>query len=289
MTVELFDEVLKRINSLRELDSTIDIARGWLQFRILLALGFYGGVDVNDLVKILRERRKAVLDALRKMKNKGLVENGNSRIVLSDKGMSLYKMITSIIGLEHHSNGSGSSLAFKRDKWRNTKIIHDIPRDLSRSFYLYDAIIALGSSKNYELPLSTLSSISKISPEVLDDYLKTYASPPFRLLRRSIRTRGLLFKQREVYYKLTENGLKVYHKLPDYVKYRNHLGARLLRIISRSGHPRMVLKRASFIMSVGSALTMILSALIDGAFSTLIMASWIFFISFLALLVELTY
>ncbi len=287
MTVELFDEVLRRINTLRELDSAIDIARGWLQFRILLALGFYGGADAGDLARILGERRKAVLDALRKMKNKGLIENGGSKVVLSNRGLDLYKMIASIIGLDH-SIGVVHPIP-RKDKWRNNRIIHDIPRDLSRSFYLYDAIIALGSSKNYELSLSTLSSISRISPEVLDDYLKTYASPPFRLLRRSIRSHGVLFKRREIFYRLTENGLKVYHKLPDYVKYRNHVGARLLRIISRSGHPRMVLKRASFIMSIGSALTMILSALLDGAFSILIMASWIFFISFLALLIELTY
>ncbi len=286
MSVEIFDEVLKRISTLREVDSAIDIARGWLQFRILLALGFYGDIDVNDLVRVLRERRKAVLDALRKMKNKRLIEVDNGRIRLSEKGKILYETISSTIGLE---NNGGGSLSYRYRRYRDPRIIHDIPRDLSKSFYLYDAIIALGSSKNYELPLSTLAAISKVSAEVLDDYLKTYVSPPFKLLRRTIITRGFLFKKREVYYKLTEDGLKVYHKLPDYVKYRNHFGARILRFLSRSGHPRIVLKRTSFIMSIGSALTMALSVIIGGAASILVMASWIFFISFLSLLVELTY
>ncbi len=291
-SVELFHEVLRKISSLREVDSTIDIARGWLQLRILLALGFYNGIDVDGLVRILRERRKAVLDALRKMKNKELIVNNGGKVVLSEKGKALYNVIASSIGLENNGSshrGVYDSLSFRSRRSKDPRIIHDIPRDLSRSFYLYDTIIALGSSKNYELPLSTLSSISKISPEVLDDYLKPYASPPYRIMRRIIKTAGLFFKRREVFYKLTDNGLKVYHKLPDYVKYRNHFGAKLLRLLSRSGHPRMVLKRISFIMSIGSAITMFLSVVMGGPASIIVMASWILFVSFLALLVELTY
>jgi len=283
--VRVLSEITKRISVLREVDSAIDIARGWLQLRILIAIGLLGGADVNSIVSLLNERRKSVLDALRKMREKELINISNGVILLSSKGEKIFNIITGITGFNTSSLKSTLTHMNIYDR-----PVYDVYRDLTRSFYLYDAIIALGSSKNHELPLGTLAYISRISPEVLDDYLKVYTSPPIKLLKRITRTSKILFlKRNTVYYRLTGDGVKVYHRLPDYVKYKGSICARILRFIARSGHPRMVLKRIAFITSIGSAIAMTLTLIFSSPLSIVIMATWILLISFLALLVEITY
>jgi DNA-binding MarR family transcriptional regulator len=58
----------------REVDAAVDFARGWLQLRMLLTVGYLGRCSVDRLVEVLGGRREAVLDSLRKMRAKGLVE-----------------------------------------------------------------------------------------------------------------------------------------------------------------------------------------------------------------------
>lgn len=282
MGLESVNSVISRVSVLREVDSVVDLTRGWLQLRIVIVLGFYGRSDADELAKVLGERKKAILDALRKLKMKGLVVDADSGryVVLSDEGRKLYETLVGII----------SSAVSGRNSEGALPLIEDVHRDLTTSFYLYEVIIALGTSRKYELPLDTLASIVKLSPEVLDDYLKPYADGSLKLFKRYVvGSKMSLRRGRKVVYRLSDDGLKVYRRLPDYMKYRSDWKALILRYITRSGHPKIVLKRISLMLSLGSAAVALITTLLPVGLSLLVIMSWVLVISFIALLTELTY
>ncbi len=282
MGLESINEALQRLNTLREVDSVIDLSRGWLQLRIVVVLGYLKKLDVDGLAKLLGERKKAVLDALRKLRLKALITEVDEGmyLALSDEGRNLYSSILSIIvGTPVTSSENVSTLS----------IAEDLHRYLTRSFYLYEAIIALGTSRKYELPINTLASIVKLSPEVLDDYLKPYAENRSRVFKRLTPSRGFLTRAKGITYRLDDEGVKIYHRLPDYVKYKNDLKASILRTITLSGHPRIVLKRLSLMFSLGSAVIAITTTFLPVSLSLIITLTWVLMISFLALIIEMTY
>jgi len=270
-------ELLNAVSALREVDAAVDFARGWLQLRILLTAGHLGRCSVDRLVEVLGERRKAVLDSLRKMRAKGLVE-GEGQLNLTEEGRRVYETLVSVLaGSRGASAGTVLSKATARD----------IPRDILRFSYLYDVLIALGTSKGYELPLSTLASVTRLSPTTLEDYLKPYVEEEPKLFKRIVR--GGRLTGRGVLYRLTDEGLKVYHRLPDYVKYKNSLAATALRALTRSGHPRIVLKRVALALALGSAITSASVAILAPPASMVVALTWVLAVSLLALLVEVTY
>ncbi|MCX8185479.1 MAG: hypothetical protein N3E43_06990, partial [Sulfolobales archaeon] len=240
---------LSRASILREVDSYVDIARGWLQLRILLVLGESGSCSVDELVSKLGERRKAILDALRKMRSKGLV-SAEDNPSLTELGSRVFEQLYSVLTCSSFS----SPVALK-------SLVYDVPRDLARLFYLYEVLVALGTSKKYELPLSALCYVTKLKPETLEDYLKPYGGEELKLLKRVLKNRKFFFFSRKaVCYRLTDDGVKVFHRLPDYVKYRSSFGARLLSLATKSGHPKVILKRVSLILSLGSTAATLLAA-----------------------------
>jgi len=276
MSGDLLD-LLNSVSALREVDATVDFARGWLQLRILLTVGYLGKCSVDRLVEVLGERRKAVLDSLRKMRAKGLI-GGEGELFLTEEGRRIYSTLTSVLGGPRRGTaGVGGPRA----------AVHDIPRDIIRFFYLYDVLVALGTSKGYELPLNTLASVTRLSPATLEDYLKLYVEDELKLFKRVVRSGRLGGKR--VVYRLTDEGLKVYHRLPEYVKYRGSIAAAVLRILTRSGHPRITLKRVALALALGSAATSALVAVLAPPLSVLAALTWVLMVSLLALLVEITY
>ncbi|MEM0066585.1 MAG: hypothetical protein QXH88_06655 [Sulfolobales archaeon] len=270
-------ELLSRALVLREVDSYVDIARGWLQLRILLALGERGSCSIDELVSLLSERRKAVLDALRKMRSKGLVSTGDP-LSLTELGLRIYDQLSSVLAC----SSVDTKVGFKPS-------VYDIPRDLARLFYLYEVLIALGTSRGYELPISALCYVTKLKPETLDDYLEPFCGEQLKLLKRvSKLKKSLLFTKRVTVYKLTDEGVKVFHRLPDYVRYRSSSGAKILGLLTKSGHPKVILKRTSLILSLGSAAATILAAVLPIPFSLIAVLSWVLFVSFISLVIEVS-
>ncbi|MCS7108959.1 MAG: hypothetical protein NZ911_06150 [Sulfolobales archaeon] len=281
MSLGSINDILQRVGVLREVDSVIDLTRGWLQFRILIALGFLGSSDPDGLAKLLGERKKAVLDALRKLKLKDLITDveGGRYVSLSESGKELYNMVVGLVSGDSVRGRGG--LRFP--------ISEDIHRDLAKSIYLYDVIVALGTSRKHELSLNTLASIVKLSPEVLDDYVKPYAEGDLKLFKRYSASGKLFSRGKKLVYRLSDEGLKVYHRLPDYVKYRNDWKASILRRLTRSGHPRIVLKRISLILSLGSAFIALTAVLLPPYLSLIMVLTWVLIISFVALITEMTF
>ncbi|MEM1898728.1 MAG: hypothetical protein QXD36_06525 [Sulfolobales archaeon] len=282
MSLRSINDILQRVSVLREVDSVIDLTRGWLQFRILIALGFLGKVDADGLAKLLGERKKAVLDALRKLRLKNLIIDGDGGryVELSSDGRELYEMVLGLVSGDLAVTGNGL---------RASSVTDDIHRDLIRSVYLYDVIVALGTAKNHELPLNALASIVKLSSEVLDDYIRPYSEGGLKLFKRYSVSSKLLGKGRKIIYRLSDEGLKVYHRLPDYVKYRNDWKASILRALTRSGHPRIVLKRISLTLSLGSAFIALTAAFLPTNLSLILIMTWVLIISFIALITETTF
>jgi len=270
-------ELLNSVSALREVDAAVDFARGWLQLRILLTVGYLGKCTVDRLVEVLGERRKAVLDSLRKMRAKGLIE-GEGELSLTEEGRRVYNTLLSALG---SSRGASAGTVLSR------AAVQDIPRDVIRFSYLYDVLVALGTSRGYELPLSTLASVTRLSPATLEDYLRPYVEDEPRLFKRVTRVGKLA--GRRVFYRLTDEGLKVYHRLPEYVKYRGSLAASVLRALTRSGHPRIALKRIALALALGSATTSALVAVLVPPASVVVALTWVLAVSLLALLVEVTY
>ncbi|MEM4519596.1 MAG: hypothetical protein QXD94_04080, partial [Sulfolobales archaeon] len=96
-------------------------------------------------------------------------------------------------------------------------------------------------------------------------------------------------KGRKIIYRLSDDGLKVYHRLPDYVKYRNDWKASILRALTRSGHPRIVLKRISLTLSLGSAFIALTAVFLPPNLSLILIMTWVLIISFIALITETTF
>ncbi|BEP18207.1 HTH-type transcriptional activator ArnR [Pyrofollis japonicus] len=274
--------LIERIDSIRELDSVIDLARGWLQIRILILLGA-GEATVDSLMTRLSQPRKTILDALRKMRQKGLVEDNKGYYRLTEKGQRLFRII---LGL--NSNGLNSPSTVRCRSTTDGATPYDIIAKTTRYLYLYEALMALGSSPSMELSIETLSSILRLSPRQLDDYLSVYANGALKILKRSIKQCGVLRKRTCVYYRLNNNGLKILHKLPEYTRIKRSLSNRILVKITRTLHPRLVLKRITIALSVGSAIAMLL-VLFKPELGVIILGSWVLFISFISLLIAKSY
>lgn len=269
--------LIDRINMLREIDSVIDLARGWLQIRLLLAIG-ERGVSVDALSATLGQPRKTILDALRKMRLKGLVEESKGYYRLAERGLNLYRMLVSLASPTHKPASRGIQHVS----------VYDILSSLTRHIYLYEALVALGSSPRYEMTLEELASVVRLSPRQLDEYLSVYSNGSLRLLERSLKRCGVLRNRTCVYYRIGRDGKKILYRLPEYMRVKRSWATRILVKLTRALHPRLVLKRLTLLLSIGSAISMSLVILFP-RLGVLILGSWVLFISFLALLIGKSY
>ena len=272
---------------LRRVDAHVDLSRGWLQLRLLVELGRRGGeASVAELAEALGVQRKAVLDSLRKMRHKGLVTQERGRVELTSKGLDLYRSLLQALGassgVEPARRRTGGSIGY----WN----AYELASRLIRHIYLYDTILALAYAPGHMLSLESLASATRLSPRQLDEYLILYTRGDGpRLLQRTVKEtgRGPLRRQR-VYYRLTREGEKLLHRLPDYTRLRRSRAARLLARITRSLHPRLALKRLMMLVSAGSAAAMLIVAAAPYA-APLVLGAWLLAVTALALLVEQNY
>ena len=168
----------------------------------------------------------------------------------------------------------------------------DFP-NLATFNYVYDVLITLGSAKDNELPLNKLSRFVDLSPQRLQSHLDLYlySSVPESLLEQCLfkkfmkptglkllrnflaKVFGLKLKDQELYYKLTKEGLKIYKGLPYYTKMKNSLAMKVLKTLTGASHPRLILKRLSIILCVGTVVSSSISSL---PYGLIIAKSWLF-------------
>ncbi|MEM4970779.1 MAG: hypothetical protein QXE01_05955 [Sulfolobales archaeon] len=83
--------VRKRISLFRELDSMIDFSKSSYQLDIVVFMGSVGKpVSIDAIVSALGVDRKQVLDAIRKLRLKGIVETKGGFYILTDNGRKFY-------------------------------------------------------------------------------------------------------------------------------------------------------------------------------------------------------
>lgn len=263
-----------RLQVLRELDSVIDFARGFLQLRIVLCLGLRGSMTSRDIAAVLGERQKSVVDAIRKLVSKGLIikesDGGLDLYRLSDTGLDFYRRLQSVVG----------------DGWRHRvtkeerrEMIVDIAAALTKYTHLMDALIAVATSRDGELSLADIADAMKLGIDRAKTYIEMFSdkrsgirmfkrversSTMLETLAKILKPFGINIKTTVTLYRITEEGLTIFYKQPYYLKYKKSLAGRIVTKIFGSAHPRIVLKRMAMAMLVASLAT----ALITLAFRT---------------------
>ncbi len=202
-----------KLSLLRDLDHKVDFARSTLQLQILFALLVSSKpLTPTEISRILEARRKAVLDALRKLELKKLVRKaglvGTEHLYeLGEEGKDYANKLMSILGvngskIKSEVSGSGDSIR------------EAILRRIVEAHHIYNAIIILANSENNMLKLSKLAELMGLSSERAKSYLDLFSRPPYRVFRR-VRVNG------ELYYRLEDKGLYVYKRTPFYCKVKS--------------------------------------------------------------------
>ncbi|MEM1541809.1 MAG: hypothetical protein QW101_06555 [Ignisphaera sp.] len=277
-TIDIEDLLNTRINMLRELDAVIDFARGGLQLNIIMELGRNDdGYTVKDIARILNERPKAVLDAMRKLVVKGLVvkddKNGYDLYRLSEKGMEFYGRLAKMLGFIEYYKGERVSKA------QIKAMVLDIASDLVKYHHIADVVITIATSKNQEASIRTIAEGMKLSVDRAKTYLEMYSESrsPLRLFKKVEKKRskvietfveimnpllnkiGIKILNNNHTYRLTKEGLMVFYRHPYYVKFKNNLLTQIGSTIFGTLHPRVVIKRATLMVMIVTALALLLS------------------------------
>lgn len=250
--------LITMIEKLKELNKVVDTTKGTLQVQILAILKEGEAKTAGELSVLTKRRRKSVTDAIWKLKSKGLIdgENKNGELVyrITPKGAEYIEELITF---------------FKPDKVPD--IIGGFPgvvELLPIFYYTYDAVVALGINGDGGLSLKELSNIFGLSLDRTETYMDLFVNAPGAKLFRKI-------NGPETRYCLTEDGQRVFSKLPYYNKNWG-ISAKLFKFITRSKHPKKIYVRLSFEIGLASFLIS-LASLASGSFFPLWI--WIFFVS----------
>ncbi|MGC8563697.1 MAG: hypothetical protein ACP5LZ_02235 [Fervidicoccaceae archaeon] len=203
----------RKLSLLRELDETIDFSKSTIQIEIMFVFMISKEkMTPSKLVELLDERRKAVLDALRKMQLKGIIkkegeEDGEPVYALTETGEEYSKKLMEVLGLkegDHHS--SGGEVEPNREKIAVLKRMIGL-------YHIYNAIVYLANTPENKMDLHKLSSLVGLSPERMKSYLDAYSRPPIRVFRRSSSPVSRL-----TFYKLEKEGWNIYYRSPHYLQ-----------------------------------------------------------------------
>ncbi len=217
--LRLSEPLTAKIRLLRDLDSKIDFARSTIQLHIVFALVMSREpLTPTRIAELLEERRKAVLDALRKLELKGIIvrkgaRGGENLYALSEEGKRYAERLLSFLGI-------GKSLKIDTSETDSSGRAV-IVKKLTEAHHIYKAVVFLANAPGMKLSLRKLSELMGLSPERAKSYLDVFSRPPIRIFRR-IGGRG-----EGVYYKLEEKGLALYKRLPDYQVLKNSMLERI--------------------------------------------------------------
>ena len=203
----------ERLEVLRRIDSLIDFSRATAQLRILVALNT-AVLSIDEIVERTSLRRKTVLDALRKLELKGLVERVDGRYRLSRRGRAVYDALRSI--LTGDVVGAPHVPSVK-------PVLYDSYEELLSVVYMLRALKVIGRRRR-PYPLSKLARKLGVSAEALDSHLKRFTTPRLPILRRIAAERGVV-------YTATELGQRLYRML--YAKTPRSVLAKLLHRIAK--------------------------------------------------------
>lgn len=274
------DDIYVKLEKIRAFDSMIDFSKSRIQLGIVLQLAItHKPLSADEISRNIGQRKKPVLDALRKLELKGVIRRTEAHrniYELTDLGRQMVNDLAAILGASNLKD-------VVRNRMYGKVSARDLIKVIIPVHYLYEVLIALGTAKRHELPLETLANIAGISPQRLTVYLDPYSDSKseIRLFKRIKRDRItskvtylLLGRRRsQIYYKLTGLGLELYYRLPIYMKLKNNRFVDIVRKFFGYYSPKSVLFKLSLIDILLCGLAISLALIFTSSLTSLIIIS----------------
>ena len=185
----------EKIQLLRRIDSIIDFNRATAQLKILIALNS-GEYTVDEVVRSTGLKRKTVLDAIRKLEIKGLVEKQGNQCRLTELGRNIYDALLDLAGGNLRNIPAKPSL-------RTT--YYETYDQLLNVVYMLRVVQVLGDASNKPLSLKELAKKTGVSQATLSDHINRFVFSNPKIFERTYD-----IERKRVYYRLTDLGLKLY-------------------------------------------------------------------------------
>ncbi len=200
------------IEKLRLIDSIVDFARGYVQLSVILTAIDEERIIPDYTAEKLKLSRKSVIDAIQKLKRKGLLYKDKRNIyTLTDKGKKFFKLLNETI--------SALSMSNPVEK-------------IMESYRISEAVLVVGTSTKEWVDIRTVAKYLDFESEQLEKLIAKRASN--------------LFKMRKVagttFLALTYEGSELYDLLLESIKL-GPLTARTLALLTGTLDPRNALRR----------------------------------------------
>ncbi|MEM2025465.1 MAG: hypothetical protein QXW94_04160, partial [Desulfurococcaceae archaeon] len=170
----------ERLTKLKSIDKVVDLARSNIQLEMMFLLSSRGELSPNEIARLMGQRRKAVTDALRKLRLKDVVEEvesaGDKLYRLSPFGERCLEALLEATGLK--------ALALERQDLYRVEHLDGLIRNMPLFHYVFECTLALGLAGE-GMSVDRLANIVNLSPQRLRTYLDVFtgdANP--RLFRR---------------------------------------------------------------------------------------------------------
>ncbi|MGC8936755.1 MAG: hypothetical protein ACP5KV_05255 [Candidatus Methanomethylicaceae archaeon] len=199
---------------------------------------------ISDMVSLLTQRRKAITDALRKLKKKGLVEQSpdGKYYRLTESGSRCLKMLVDFMG--SGKTDINTSERNPLEALPSTSVISQI-------------ITVMGTSKDCRMTLKEIARAIGLSPLRAQSYMDLYIERAPQLfkkyadetkLSKLLSKIGIKLRRYETYYALTKEGLQYLNRLPLYIKLKQSLVYRILSKVTGTSNPKSIFRRLNFLL-----------------------------------------
>ncbi len=252
--------LMERLSKLKSVDKVVDLSRSTIQLEIMFLLSSRGELTAHEIAKLMGQRRKAVTDALRKLKLKDVVEEvdaGGERLYrLSPFGEKCLHALLEATGLK--------GLISEKQGLYKVEGLEGVIKNMALSYYVFEGLIAAGLA-NRKIDVNRLAKIVNLSPQRLQAYLdvfsgdanprlfKKYSTPT--LLSSILQKLKINYRRSKTIYVLTDEGARLFLRSPQYVKLKSSKLYRILSFITGACHPKELWQRISMIMYLGVAIT----------------------------------
>ncbi len=240
------------LRKLQDLDKIIDFARARIQLGAMLFFMKNKEGTLDEIAIALRDRKKAVRDALIKLEKKGLIKkDSESKYRLTSRGEYFIHVLNEITHINEKGDLPDNKITSYEHYRRNNTDFRRLANQLVTMKYVYDAIVYIASSRKYSVSLFELADLFDLSPEVTESYISLF--PDIFIKERRRDRVSLHLKRRKLKtlsVRLSRKGMSIYLMLPEYLKLKRSMFFKFSRLLTCSGHPRVIYKRMILLESL---------------------------------------
>ncbi|BDC17326.1 ArsR family transcriptional regulator [Acidianus sp. HS-5] len=256
------------INTLKELDESIDFAKGVYQWKIVLILFIKGPMSTSEIAKEIGVNKKSVIDSIRKLIDKGLVERVKYDIyTLSENGKKLMEKL--------------SGISTQQLQVIDLDPTEDILNNVTHYYYFVE-IVKASTLNNYKVPINSLCRELGVSKRTLINYLDIF-STKYKYFKK-ITKKGLF--RNKVEYMLTDEGKKIAYKIPGTYKLRRNTFLKILTKVTLSNSLEYSIFKILVSFSITAPLIFMLSKYPE---DKIVAAIWLYFLVFFGVSSVLAY